>query len=85
MYNYWPVQLLFLVEHEVMVFCNLAEKKKMSINYYLMFYSKNSQTRNSVTIACNSVTDQNLFTVKNSTYIMSKILSNTRSCYMYIY
>ena len=60
MYNYGPVQL-FLVEHEVLVFCNIAEKKNISINYYFMFYSKNSQTRNSVTIACNSVTDQNLF------------------------
>ena len=59
-YNYWPVQL-FLVEHEVMVFCNIAENKKISINYYFMFYSKNSQTHNSVTIACNSGTDQNLF------------------------
>ena len=36
----------------------------MGINYYLMFYSKNSQTRNSVTLAISSVTDQNLFTIK---------------------
>ena len=56
----------------------------MSINYYLMFYSKNSQTRNSVTIACNSVTDQNQFTIKNRTYIMSKILSNTKVM-LYVY
>ena len=56
-----------------MVFYNLEEKEKMSINYYFMFYSKNSQTRNSVTIACNFFTEQNLFTVKE------------RYIYIYIY
>ena len=42
----------------------MQKKKEWESIIILRFIQKIVKTRNSITLACNSVTDQNLFTIK---------------------